>query len=142
QPFAVSDLAALERYMQELADNIAPVEIALPQLQLIQTSIDGLDTGILWLDVRETVQLRQLHNRICEELVTRFGNTHAPFDGADYHFHMTIAIGTQPFRVYQTMFKEVSSMPVHLDYLARELALFVYDDEAALSGGYMTYKLL
>ena len=55
---------------------------------------------------------------------------------------MTIAIGAQPLTVYQIMYAEVSSTPVHLDYIAQELALFVYDDEANLNAGYMTYKIL
>jgi 2'-5' RNA ligase len=142
QPFAVSDLSALAAYMHELADSLTPIEVALPQLQLVQVSIDGLETGILWLDVHETVQLRRLHNRICSELAVRFGGTQAPFDGTAYRFHMTVAIGTQSLSVYQTMYEEISSLPVDLHYIAQELALFVYDDEANLNGGYMTYKIL
>ena len=142
QPFAVSDLPALELYMHELADSIAPVEVALADLQLVQATMAGQETGILWFDVRETPQLRHLHRRICDELAARFGNTQARFDGAEYHFHMTIALGSQPLSVYQAMYKEVSSKPVNLRYLAQELALFVYDDEANLNGGYMTYRIL
>src|SRR5262249_49368038 len=142
QPFAVSDLAALEAYMRDLADRTRPVEVTLLHLQLVPATIEGLDTGILWLDVFETVPLRQLHNQIYDELMIRFGNTQAPYDGVDYHFHMTVALGSQPLSVYQTLYNEVSSPLVNLRYLAQELALFVYDDEAHLNRGYMTYKIL
>ena len=144
QPFAVADLDALESYMQQLVKNMHSFKVHLPQLQLVKTTINNMETGILWLDVQETEQLRQTHLQLNHELAARFENTQAPFDGADYHFHMTIAIGGQPWNIYQTMFGEISSVVVNvnLQCLVRELALFVYDDNAVLGNGYMTYKIL
>ena len=142
QPFDVTDLDALEGYMSELADSIPPFEVHLPQLQLIRTEIDHVETGILWLDVQETASLRELHTRLNQELAARFENTQAAFDGADYHFHMSVAIGGQPWQVYQRAFENIAVAPANLRYLVRELALFVYDDTASLSEGYMTYKIL
>jgi len=142
QPFIVHDLDALEHYMGELANGTRPLEMHLPQLQLVNTTIDNSKTGILWLDVQETECLRQLHLRLNRELAARFENTQAPFDGADYHFHMTIAIGGQPWDIYQRMYEDIATAPVNLRYLARELALFVYDDGASLSAGYVAYKIL
>ena len=41
-----------------------------------------MEFGILWLAVQETEVLRQLHNRLNQELAQRFGNTQANYDGA------------------------------------------------------------
>lgn len=128
--------------MLELAASLAPVQVWLPRLEIVPTAIDGQATGILWLDVHETARLRQLHNRICGELMARMDNTQAPFDGPDYRFHMTVAIGTQPFSVYQAMHEQLSRAPVNLNYTAQELAVFVYDDDDHTSADYMTYKIL
>jgi 2'-5' RNA ligase len=141
QPFAISDLAALETYMREFAGSLPAVEVRLGQLQLVPAASEGLDTGILWFDVQETERLRLLHNRLCNELAMRFGDTQAPFDGKDYHFHLTIALGAQPYSVYQAMYDEISSTPAPAPYLAQELALFVYD-ESERNPSYMTYKIL
>jgi len=142
QPFDISDLTALEVYMDELASSIKPFEVSLSQLHLVKATIGNLKTGILWLDVEETETLRQLHNRINRELALRFGNTQASFDGASYHFHMTVAMGGQPFDVYRAIYAGYSATPIDLRYIAREIALFIYDDDANLDRGYMIYKVL
>lgn len=41
------DLDALESYMSELAGSTPPFEVYLPQLQLIRTEIEHVETGIL-----------------------------------------------------------------------------------------------
>lgn len=142
QPFEVSDLIALESYMSELAGSINPLEVKLTELQLIPTDIDGIETGILWIDVQETGSLRQLHDRLNRELKQRFHNTQAYADGASYHFHMSVAIGGPPIQVYQQLFHEIPDRMVDLKYSVHELAMFVYDEPISLDGNYMTYKVL
>ena len=141
QPFTINDLATLEEYMIQFAARIRPFEIHLPRLQIVKISIEGLETGILWRDVAETPLLRDLHNRLNEELAARFANTRAAFDGADYHFHMTVSIGSQPWNTYERLYPDIAAIPIDLRFTTRELALFVYDDDANLSGDYMTYKI-
>ena len=113
QPFDVSDLDALEGYMGELAGSTPPFEVHLTQLQLIRTEIEHVETGILWLDVQETASLRELHLKLNRELAARFENTQAAFDGAEYHFHMSIAIGGQPWEVYQRAFEDHAATPAN-----------------------------
>ena len=142
QPFASSDLPLLEQYMAELAGRIDPFEVRLTGLQLVNATIEGTETGILWLNVEETETLRQLHNRVHAELTARFGNVSAPFDGPDYHFHMTVAIGGQPIDTYRTIYDEFSDCLNDLIYVVQELVMFVYDEMHTMHAGYMTYKIL
>lgn len=142
QPFDVPNMAELERYLVELASSISSFEVHLKQLDLVRTTIDNLDTGILWLDVQETEVLRQLHNRVNDDLASRIGSVPAAYDGAAYHFHMSVAIGGQTFDVYRRICDEFSGMLVDLHYTVQEIALFVYDDEASLAKGYMTCMVL
>lgn len=142
QPFDIADVAALESYMAELAEGIRPFEVSLPTLQLVATTIAGRPSGILWLDVEETPRLRQLHNRLNQELAVRFGNTKADFDGSSYHFHMTVTMGGQPLEVYRKIYQEFGDPPVGLRYEVHELAMFVYDQGADQLWDYMTYKIL
>jgi len=142
QPFEVVDLDTLEIYMDELAESIKPFRVNLTHLELIEANIDGLDTGILWLNVDETEFLRQLHNRVNEELNLRFGSTPADFDGPKYHFHMAVAIGGQPIEVYQKIESEFSDCLLNLQYTVQELVMFVYDERSAINAGYMTYRVL
>jgi len=142
QTFDISDLEALSKYMDELAQNIEPFQANLTHLELIDTTIDGLDSGILWLNVEETESLRGLHNRLNEELTERFGNVPAEYDGADYHFHMSVAIGGQPIEIYHKILDEFKDRLVNLQCEIRDLVMFVYDERSDVNAGYMTYKIL
>ncbi len=68
QPFAITDLAPLEAYMAELAATISPFTVKLTELQLEIGNFNAMEFGILWLDVQETVALRQLHEGIANLL--------------------------------------------------------------------------
>ncbi len=114
----------------------------LTELKLIDATIEGMDTGILWLDVQETEILRQLHNRVNQELTLRFGDVHAAFDGPDYHFHMTVAIGGQPIETYRKIYGEFSGRLNDVQYAVQELVMFVYDEMYSVNAGYMTYMIL
>jgi 2'-5' RNA ligase len=104
--------------------------------------LEGTEFGLLWIDVQETEDLHQLHDRINEELSQRFGNTQADFDGATYHFHMTVMMGGQPIDVHQKLYNELADTKVNLRYIVRELAMFVYDEPMRPRAEYLTYKIL
>ena len=107
--------------MAELAKSIKPFSVNLARLELIDATIDGLDTGILWLNVEETEFLRQLHNRVNQELTLHFGNVSAAFDGSKYRFHMTVAIGGQPIETYHKIQDEFSDRLINLQYTVKDL---------------------
>jgi 2'-5' RNA ligase len=136
QPFEISDLSALEIYFDQFAASIEPFELSLPR-------IDGPEDGpVLWLEAEETETLRNLHIRLNQELAERFANTQAPFDGPEYHFHATVAIGGQSTEVYRAMVAEFASREVGLRTMARSLAMFYYAENQDGSGYFLTYKIL
>jgi len=142
QPFQVRDLFRLESYMEEFAASISPFQIHLTRMQAIPTRIDDLETGILWFDVEETSSLRGLHQRLNEELENRFGPTPASFDGDEFHFHMTIAMGNKPFEVYQSIAHSYKPDPADHHFEASELVLFIQDENARVDGDHTAYKIL
>lgn len=76
------------------------------------------------------------------ELSQRFGDTQADFDGAAYHFHMTVMLGEQPIETYRTFYSEIADPHINLRYTARELALFVYDEPMGPDGEYLCYRIV
>jgi 2'-5' RNA ligase len=142
QPFGISNLDPLEEYMDELAKSIHPFDVTLTELQLVPIPFEGTEFGLLWIDVQETNDLHRLHDRLNAELTQRFGNTQADFDGAVYHFHMTVMMGGQPMDVYRKFYNELPETNVNLRYTIRELAMFVYDEPMRPQGEYLTYKIL
>jgi 2'-5' RNA ligase len=140
QPFQVTDLEAVAAYFDELAAGISPLEIRLTGLELQATTFQGKEYGILWMEVEESKTLCDLHMRINRELAERFENTGASFDGAEYTFHATVAIGGQPLEVYREFYNTLVSAEHSLSYVAREIAMFYYDD-AGQPGTYITYRI-
>ena len=142
QPFHIDDLAPLENYMAEMAGSIRPFEVSLTELQVIPISYGETTYGLLWVDVEETRELRDLHNRLNSDLNERFGNTPADFDGDQYHFHLTITMGGQPVEVYRQFYREVSDPKINLRFRVQELAMFVYDEPLGPDSNYLCYKIL
>lgn len=142
QPFNVPDLPALEGYMDELAGSIPPFEVTLTELQAVPIEYDGMEYGILWIEVEETERLRGLHNRINHDLNLRFGDTPADFDGEAYRFHMTVMMCGQLMEICRKYQSDIQHSKVNLRYTARELAMFVYDEPLGPHGDYLCYRIL
>ena len=142
QLFEIEDVTKLASYMDEFASTVRPFAIKCTGFELRSMNLAGMETGILWVDVQETAYLRRLHDRLNQELDQRFGNTQAPFDGAGYHFHMTVMMGGQPIEVYRGVYDGITERTVNLEFMANTLAMFVYDEPLGLNAEYMTYKVL
>lgn len=140
--FAVDDLDAMEAYADELALSIQPVPIHLTELQVRTIEHNREQFGLLWIDVEVTSQLRILHDRLNRDLAQRFGETQALYDGPEYHFHMTVAIGEQPPHVYEQLLDALPNVRIERMFTARELGLFVYDEPFGPHGEYLTYKII
>lgn len=140
QPFNVSDLPALEKYMDELAVSIQPFDVTLTELQAVPTYYDGVEYGILWVEVEETGILRDLHNRVNRDLNLRFGNTPADFDGESYRFHMTVMMCGQLMEICRKYQSDIQHSKVNLKYTAREMAMFLYDEPIGPHGDYLCYR--
>ncbi len=138
QPFDIPDLGVLESYMDELASSISPVEITLSELEIVEV---GVHTSILWLKAEQTPALHQLHSRLNQELAARFGSTQADFDGPDYKFHMTIAIGGSSLADYRCVYQEFKGSWREVSFGANVLALFAYDSVNS-QPDYISYKIL
>ncbi|MCK6540660.1 MAG: 2'-5' RNA ligase family protein [Anaerolineales bacterium] len=142
QPFPVSDLSALEKYMDELAGSIQPFAVTLTELRIVPVPFGGAEYGILWFDIEETEQLCGLHNRLNDELNGRFGDTAANFDGGDYRFHMSVMMGGQLLDIYQKFHSEIPNSRIDLTYTPREMAMFVYDEPIGPHSDSLCYRIL
>lgn len=142
QPFNVSNLPKLEEYMDEFAESIQPLNVILTELQTVPTYYDGLEYGTLWIEVKETTSLRELHNRLNRDLESRFGNTITDYNGKAYHFHMTIMMCGQLMDVCNKYKADIQHSQVNLQYTASELGMFVYDEPMGPHGDFLWYRVL
>ena len=142
QPFPIASLPALEHYMDEFARSIEPFDVNLTKLDIVPISHEGIEYGILWIDVQETEILRGLHNRLNEELNQRFGSAPADYDSDVYHFHMTVMLGGQPIGVYRKFYSELDDPVINYSFPVRELVMFVYDEPIGPNSVYLSYRIL
>jgi len=137
QPFAISDLEKVEAYFDALAASIQPFTIELPRVGLSD------DKSVLWLEVVETPALRELHNRLNQELSALFGASAAEYDGDEYRFHATIAqipqaVGTS---IELNQEKWLNSQ-VGFRSRVEQIAMFHNLSGGGKQGQYTTYKIL
>ena len=102
-PFETSNLDVVLSFFDGFAATVPLPVLSLPRLALWAVPGPEGETGVLFFEVAETPELRGLHDRLNAELAERFANTQAPFDGADYRFHLTLAAGGAPIVTYQRM---------------------------------------
>ena len=139
QPFTFEELDVLEHYFDTLAASIPPFDLGLDRFYCEEWA----GFGILGLHVVETAMLRGLHNQLNEELSHLFKDTRAAHDGSEYRFHMTIEMGkVEGANPYQAYFDGLAEREVDFTYPVRELALFIYTDEANRGGTFINYRVM
>ncbi len=138
QPFDCNDLPGLVRFAERFATDVAPVAVELMECEMWEQET----SGVLSVQVAETGDLRALHDRLNHELAASFGPCPAPFDGAAYRFHLTLAAGQAPPDAWRAGLDFCRAQWQPLAFVARELALFVYDQDASGEWQYLTYHIL
>ena len=127
QPFKAETLESVETYFDNLCGKMKPLRLLLGPSFVWNTAAG--------LDVKETGELRDLHNRLNSELKSVCNDSSADFDGADYRFHLTLAqwddlAYTEKAR--ELLKDEQNTFPSYF----RKLVMFYYDGKA-----FTTYKI-
>jgi 2'-5' RNA ligase len=138
QSFDAPALPDLLDFMEAFAATLHPVTAVfdVPAVWPWPSAADPR-SGVLVLTVRENAELRALHDRLNAELVARFGECPAEFDGDAYVFHLTLVAGGLRFERYQEVAQGLGNFPAACRLEA--LALFVFDPSG---GAYTTYRIL
>jgi 2'-5' RNA ligase len=138
QPFEVEDgaeFAAIDRYLAGLAAEVRPVELVLRGILLWET--------VFAVDVEPSATLLGLHARLNADLARIVRNPGAPFDGAGYHFHLTVATGGANADAYREIYLAHRDIEFTGPATASELAKFVYDTRPGPGAlQYMTHTVL
>ena len=134
-PFVTADFIGVRDYFQEFAATVPPTTLTLTGLDLWTIPAQDSESGVLFLKVAEQDALRALHLRLNQELSERFVNTKAPYDGMEFHFHLTLAAGGVSAEIYRRILETEQRhwLPsaCHIDALA-----LASHDEAAPEKGW------
>lgn len=119
--FTVPELEAVEAWLEGFCASIAPFEVAFDRIYYQEWE----GSAIIGLAAVENAMLRELHNRLNRELGALFGDVSAPFDGPEFCFHLTVAMGVADNPVYRRFYDTLESKELDLRFTARQLELFV-----------------
>ena len=134
QPFWVEGFEEITSYFDEFAATVPAQELSLSRLNLWRLTALSGDTGALFLEVAEQNALRALHERLNAELASRFANTTAPFDGPDYHFHLTLAVGGAIADIYERIYQDYQDCWHPETWPFTAISLGYYDEQTPENG--------
>jgi 2'-5' RNA ligase len=143
QPFMVHDFERFERYFEQFARQTEPQPLKLDGFILWGDA----EQGVVVARVAASSRLRQLHAQLNAELEQQFGGTHADFDGEDYEFHLTVAIGALRADLLPQLQNDIPAWKLNEITVSSRLAMFIYEESTRpdpLLGvrEYGTYKVL
>lgn len=135
QPCEIGDrLPEFTTYMAAFAASIPPLSLQLGGLYVWE--------NLIGIGVRETAALRELHNRLNDELSLIFGDVRADFDGDDYRFHITVAAGGASVETYRAIHATCAGVTLPASFTAHELGLGVGYERAPGVWQFMLHTVL
>ena len=143
QTFIVNDFVRFERYFEEFAKHTEPQQLELDGFVFWGNA----EQGVVVARVTASPRLRQLHALLNDELEQAFGGTQADFDGDDYEFHLTVAIGALRADLLPQLQNDIPTWELDEVAMSSRLAMFIYEESTRpdpLYGvrEYGTYKVL
>lgn len=143
QPFVVPDFERFERYFEDFASHTEPQQLKMDGFVFWGNE----EYGIVVVRIAASPRLRQLHSQLNSELEEEFGGTHADFDGDEYEFHLTVAIGAFHADSLTQLQNDIATWQLDEVTVSSRLAMFVYEESTRpdpLYGvrEYGTYKVL
>ncbi|CAH1000846.1 hypothetical protein LEM8419_01914 [Neolewinella maritima] len=117
-PFETDTIEGHISYLEDLAARIAPFELAF-------NGFGSFGDKVLFLDVKESPTLLDLHHGILRDVKTRFGLSPHAFEGPNIKFHTSIA-GFDTSEGFQQARDLLTPYQPSYTFQARELGLFYY----------------
>jgi 2'-5' RNA ligase len=121
-----------------LAENLEPLEVLVKDIELKIFGDTEEGFPVLWMNIKECEELRELHNMIYKHIAEHLWHTD---NNERYHFHSTIALGEQPVSIYKEIFNSIPNKEINHNFLVNEIALFCTTDSESRMGTYITYKI-
>ena len=141
QSFKVKNVEEIEKYFDSITKTMQSFEINLAQVDLCLMKNFTSNTQILWYEVMESSELRELHNKLNRDLSDKFGIEMQGFDGDIFKFHSTIAYDSNKEEIFKSYFDSIKYEGMSFSFKVKEIALFYCPDDEPTPGNFITYKI-
>lgn len=137
----VSEIAEIENYFEEFALSQSSFEIIFKAIDLLNMKNGENETQFLWLDIQESKELREIHNRLNNDIMNKFHIQNSGFDGDTFHFHSTLSYGHNQYKELSEIKNKLNNDFNEISFQVKEIAMFYSVDEHR-PGRFITHKIL
>jgi len=118
-PFETNKLDLFVDYLESLAKEINPFEVELD-------GFNSFGKNVIFLDVKENQQLKDLHFKILNDLLSKFGINQHELEGKNVKFHSTIASGDVTEEKFREAKQYLKKHNPKFKFTAKTLGIFYY----------------
>lgn len=141
QSFRVDNIVEIEKYFDLFAKQMKSFEVTISKIDLCLMRSKNINTQILWYDVKESTELRELHDKLNRELSDKFSVEKQGYDGDTFKFHSTIAFDTNKEDLFIDSFDILKQKKISFSFKVKKIALFYCPDDEPNPGNFITYKI-
>ncbi|MGG0173345.1 2'-5' RNA ligase family protein [Paenibacillus dokdonensis] len=141
QSFYVSEITEVEKYFNEFVVGLSSFEVTFKAIDLINMKNEEYESQILWLEIQENKELREIHNSLNSELMNRLQIPNSGFDGDSFQFHSTLTLGYNQYKELLEIKNELTENFNEMSFQVKEIAMFYSVDEHR-PGRFITHKIL
>ena len=138
--FNTDRIEKLEQYF----DNIEienEIFIESNGIELLEQPENGNNSGLIWININENKELRNLHNKLNNDLPKILDISNSWIDGDYFRFHSTIIMGNRNYEEYQIIYKSFLTDYKDFKTQIKKIALLCSHENKITPGTFYQYKV-
>lgn len=138
--FNTDKIEELEHYFDNIKIN-NEIFIESNGVELLEQPESENKSGLIWININENMELRELHNKLNSDLPQILGIKNSWMDGDYFRFHSTIVMGNKNYEEYQIIYKELLNDYSDFKTQIKKIAVFCSHENKITPGTFYQYKV-
>lgn len=99
------------------------------------------DTVLAWIKIKESIELRNIHTKLCEKLKAKFEIEPLGFDGEHWTFHSTLTYSKIDNTFKPKIYDEYNGKVIKSEFEANEAVVFCCLEDCSRTCNYFSLKI-